>query len=333
MQKLPDKMLSVRQDKPGGRLYVAEVEVPKPSKGEVLVRMAYSPINPSDLSFLKGTYVERPNYPLTPGIEGSGMVVASGKGLFAQMRLGKRVTCTSLPGKGGAWAEYMLTSAMKVIPVNKKIDLVKASMLIVNPMTALAFIDIAKKGKHRAIVNTAAASVLGQMMMKLCLTNNIPLINLVRRNEQVELLKSLGAQYVINTSDNQWENNLAKLSEDLNATLFLDALAGEMTTKLSEISPKGSTIMVYANLSGNSFSINARTLLQGDKTISNFYLGNWAKKQSLLKNLSTARKAQMLVGAELKSEIRHIYNLNEINEALDDYTGEMTGGKVLLKLG
>jgi NADPH:quinone reductase len=332
MDKIPDKMLAIRQDAPGGQLYISEVDVPIPNKGEVLVRMSYSPINPSDLSFLKGTYIQRPHYPLTPGIEGSGTVVASGGGLLPSLRLGKRVCCSSVPGKGGTWAEYMVTSAMKVIPLSKGIDMAQASMLIVNPMTALALIDIAKKGKHPAIVNTAAASVLGQMLVKLCQKYNIGLINLVRKEEQADVLKKLGARHVINTSGTNWESTLRSLSNKLNATLLLDAVAGEMTTRLTEAAPNGSTIMVYANLSGNDFAVNPRTLLQGDKTITNFYLGNWASKQPLLKTLATARKAQKLLSAELKSEIRMIYKLEQVNEAIADYTGEMTGGKVLLKL-
>lgn len=327
---IPANMKAVRQDQAGGRLYMAEIPVPKPGKGEVLVKMAASPFNPSDLSFLMGNYVQQPDYPHTPGIEGSGTVVASGGGVLANLRLGKRVACSSTAGKGGTWAEYMVTSAMKVIPFGKNINMEQGAMLIVNPLTVNAFMTIAKTGKHRAIVNNAAASVLGQMLIRNCDRAKLPLINIVRREEQVELLKKQGAKYVLNSSGPHFETELKKLSGQLNATLFFDAVAGKETSLLLKIAPKGSTIMVYANLSGSTIEVDPRLLLQDDKTIGNFYLGNWAAKRGILQTLAAARKVQKLVSNEFASTVRKRYSLDHAQSALNDYTHQMTGGKVLL---
>ena len=327
---LPRTMKAVRQLEAGGELTVVELPLPNPGKGEVLVRMAASPFNPSDLSLLKGVNLEKPVYPLTPGLEGSGTVVASGGGVLADLRMGKRVTCSSTEGYGGTWAEYMLTSAMRVIPIKKTIGMEQGAMLIVNPMTALAFMNIAKEGRHKAIVNNAAASVLGKMLIKLCAGSQLPLINIVRRNEHVEMLKKQGAEYVLNSEDEDFEIRLKELTHQLHATLLFDAVGGNQTAKLVDAAPYGSTIVVYSNMSDEPFSIEPRTLIQADKSIKSFFLGGWASKRSILQTLKAARQVQALAGDELSSKVQKRYPIEQADEALNYYLNHMTGGKVLL---
>jgi NADPH:quinone reductase len=329
---IPSTMKAVMQDTANGRLFLAEVPVPCPSKSQVLVKMAAAPINPSDVSFLKGTYVERPQYPVIPGIEGSGTVVDAGGGLLATMRMGKRVTCSSTPGMGGTWAEYMITAATRVLPIRKSLSLEQGSMLIVNPMTALAFIDIARKGRHKAIVNNAAASVLGQMLIRLCQMEKIPLINIVRSDAQMNMLKSMGTQHVLNSSHKDYEDALGKLANSLNATLYFDAVAGSQTEVFLKVSPANSTVILYANLTGGPVEFEPRLLIQGNKHLESFYLGNWAANRSLVQTLMAARKVQQLAGSLLGSTVRKQYPLTAAQKALDDYTTNMTGGKVLFNM-
>lgn len=329
---IPKTMKAVQQDEANGKLYITDIPVPQPVHGEVLVKMAVSPVNPSDLSLLKGTFSHKPNYPITPGIEGSGIVVASGGGLIANLRNGKRVTCSSTDGLGGTWAEYMATSAMRVIPVNTKIDIEQSSMLIVNPMTALAFMNIAKNGKHNAIVNTAAASVLGGMLINLCKRSNLPLINIVRREEQVKQLKDSGASYVLNSSAENFEEDLKALALKLEATLFFDAVAGDMTEKLVKAAPFGSKVILYSNLSEQNIAMEPRLLIQANKSIEGFFLGGWASKRSILQTLAAANQAQKLATDTLKSPIQKRFAFTDSQNAIEYYSNNMTGGKVLLTI-
>jgi NADPH:quinone reductase-like Zn-dependent oxidoreductase len=331
-QSIPEVMKAVRQYEAGGKLEIAEVPVPKPGKGEVLVKMAASPMNPSDLSFLNGTYVSKPKYPVIPGIEGSGLVVAAGKGVVPALRLGKRVTCSAGSSHGGTWAEYMLTPATKIIPITKDIEYEQGAMLIVNPMTALAFMEIVKAGKHRAVVNNTAASVLGQMLARLCKKKSIPLINIVRRNEHVCLLSEMGEGYVLNSAEKDFDIKLKELAERLQATLFLDAVGGGNTSRFVDAAPFGSTIMVYSNMSGEPFIVDPRALIQGNKRIENFYLGTWASQRNILQNLSTAKKVQELAAQELRSKIQRSFPMEEAQKALEFYKENMSGGKVLIKM-
>lgn len=328
---IPQFMQAARQHQAGGQLMVQQIEVPKPAKGEVLVKMLASPINPSDLSLLSGTYVGKKHYPLTPGIEGSGIVVASGGGILANLRLGKTVACSS-SDKGGTWAEYMVTPATKVIPVSKKLPAPQAAMLIVNPITALSFINIAKKGKHKAIVNTAAASALGQILVKLCKQNGIELINIVRNKNHIAQLQKLGAKHIICTSNTNWTDELRTLALQTKARLFFDAIAGDNTAQLAHTAPKGSTIVVYANLSESNINIDPRILMHNNITIKNFFLGNYTAEKSIFHNLMAAQKAQKIIAELPPSSVRETFQLNEVNQAIEAYRKKMSGGKILLTI-
>jgi len=323
-------MKAIIQKEQGGPLFVEEQPIPKPKHGEVLVKMSYAPINPSDLGQLNGNDSNKQNYPFIPGIEGSGKVIESGGGVIANLRKGKQVACTSVKGKGGTWAKYMVTSATNVIPLPRKLSTKQGAMLIVNPLTAIAFIEIANKGKHKAIVNNAAASALGKMLIKLCKKEHINLINIVRKEKQADELKKIGAKYIINSNDSDYEEELARLSAELDASLFFDAVTGEETSKIIHAAPKNSTLMLYANLSDEQFFIDSREILQKNITINGFFLGNWTSEQNIFKTLHSIYKAKTLLKNKLQTKVQRTFSIDEINEAIDFYKNNMSGGKVLL---
>ncbi len=142
---MSEMMKSVRQLEAGGDLVIESVPIPEPGPGEVLVEMAASPINPSDLANISGGYQVQ-KWPFTPGLEGSGVVVKAGKGLLPSMRSGKRVACSPDPGGHGTWAEYMKTSAMRVVPLPGEVAMEQGAMMLVNPMTAMALLELAQQG-------------------------------------------------------------------------------------------------------------------------------------------------------------------------------------------
>ena len=328
---IPENMLAIRQYEPDGKLVVETIPVPQPGRGEVLVKMAASPINPSDLALLKGRYMNR-SYPYTPGLEGSGMVVDSGGGVMARMRKGKMVACTPNPEGDGSWAEFMLTSAMRTIPLPATITLEQGAMTVVNPMTAMAFLHMAKTGKHPAMVNNAAASSLGKMLIRLCTDQKIPLINIVRNPAHVEELKTLGASYVLNSQDNGFETELTSLASELGATLFLDALSGPHTYQLLQAAPPRSTLVVYARLAGESMQINSGHLIRRDIKIVGFQLGNWLQTKGLFFKLAFIKGVKKRLGKTLSSHISQTFRLEDVEIAISHYTQNMSSGKVLLLL-
>ena len=323
-------MKAIIQENPGDELYLKDVPIPEPGPGEVLVKMNFSPVNPSDLSLLQGTYAGKPHYPIIPGIEGSGIVVKSGKGIIASFRKGKRVACTASEHRGGTWAEFMVTSAFRTIPLDKKINDEQGAMLLVNPLTALAFIEIAKENRQQAIVNNAAASSLGKMLIYLCKIYDITLINIVTRQSQLNTVQEQGAEYILISSSPDFEKELVYYSEKLNAKLFFDAVGGEQAEIMLRTSPNGSTLITYAKLSEQNITFDPRLLLQQNKKIQGFSLGNYTAEKTILQNLRTVGKVKDLLSNNVKINVSARYRFEEIHEALDYYRSNMSAGKVLL---
>lgn len=332
--QIPDQMTAVVLDSYTGfeALRVEQCPVPKPGKDEVLVKVAASPINPSDLAVLVGEYGFDNPPPVVPGGEGSGTVVAVGPGPMGRYFLGKRVACLNQGKGGGMWAEYMVTSTKGgALPLAKSVSLEQGAMSIINPLTAVAFLEIKKEEEHKAIVLTAAASTLGQMVNRLARSEGVQVINVVRRDAQVELLKEQGAAIVLNSSDANFDQQLYDACHQADAHLAFDAVAGPMTMQLLDALPEHSKVIVYSCLSYEGPQAGADHLIFEDKTVDGFWLGPWINEKNLIQILMLWRRAQKLMATELKSEIRVEYPLQDAKEAVQDYLNQMTGGKVLLR--
>ncbi len=323
-------MNAVQLEKQGGPFIVRSVKVPVPGRGEVLVKMAAAPINPSDLQRINSITDPIVLKTFIPGIEGSGTVVAAGQGLLPNLWMERRVACSSPDLTGGTWAEYMLTKATYCFPIPKSISDEQGSMLLVNPMTAVAFFDIIKHDKHEAIVNSAAAGALGGMIRLLGRKYNIPVINVVRNSEQVEMLRSDGAVYILNNSDGDFIEKLHNLSHELKATIAFDPITGSYTQQLLTALPYGSTVMIYGNLSGTDQGTNLRPLLLENKKLHGFYLVNWMKENGLFKTLRNLNRVKLLLKSEFKVPVQKRFPLHMTQMAIDTYLENMTGGKVLL---
>lgn len=305
---------------------------PRPGPGQVLVRVAASPINPSDLAFLNGLYGFTKPLPTIPGFEGSGTVVDSGSGLMARYLKGKRVACTAADPKisGGMWAQYVVTSAQLCIPLSKEVNLDQAAMMLVNPISAWAMVDIARRNHHHAIVQTAAASALGRMVIRLARRFQIPVINVVRRPEQVELLTRDGAEHVLDSSAANFDSALRDLARQLDASLGIDAVAGELTGRILRAQPKGSRMLVYGALSMSAMEIEPGSLIFEGKQVEGFWVSGWLARQSFISKLRLARRIQSLLSTDLKSEVRAKVPLDQAVQAIQQYASNMTAGKILI---
>lgn len=323
---VPKNMQAVLLPRNDGSLTVDQIAVPVPGRGQVLIRMAAAPINPSDLGFLRGSYGFQKPFPVVPGLEGSGTVVAAGSGLLPHLLLGRRVACSAR--SGGTWAEYLVTSASTCFPLPKSLSLEQGAMMIVNPMTAFAFFEIARRYKHRAIVSNAAASALGRMILRLGQLYHLPIIHIVRRQEQVQLLRTLGAQYILNSSSPNFYTQLSTLSSQLNATLILDPVAGDQAQGLLDAAPEDSTLLIYGTLSGQR--IDPQSLRQNGKHVTGFFLPDWIAARNIFQVFMDIRHVGHLVASELQSTIQKRFPLPEVQQAIALYQANPTAGKVLL---
>ena len=328
---IPSTMHAVQVDEPNGKLTLREIPLPRPQAGQVLIRMAAAPINPSDLGSLSGlSYRGKRQFPFTPGLEGSGTVVEAGEGFMPSLLNGRRVACSALLTGDGTWAEYMVTSAGLCVPLNKNVSLEQGATLLVNPLSALSILEIAQHGKHRAIVSTAAASALGGMILRLGKRHNIPVIHVVRRPEQADWVRKLGGDYVLNSSDTDFVDQLRTLAHKLEATLMLDAISGSMTQQLADAAPFGSTILLYSRLSDEACIIDARIALVKDLHFDGWFLANWIAKMNILQVLQLSGQAQSLLATDLQSPIHKRFSLAEAQKGLEMYIKHMSAGKILL---
>lgn len=324
-------MRAVQLDEPNGQLTLREIPVPRPQAGQVLIRMAAAPLNPSDLGTLAGSsYSGERKYPFTPGLEGSGTVVAAGAGLLPRLLTGRRVACSAPVPGDGTWAEYMVTSARLCAPLNKQVSFEQGAMLLVNPLSALALLEIAQRGQHRGLVSTAAASALGGMLLRLGKRYNLPIIHVVRRQEQVDWVRQLGGEYVLNSSDADFVDQLRALVSRLQATFLLDAIGGGMTQQLVEAAAYGSTIVLYSRLSGQNCQFDPRVALNKNLHFDGWFLANWIRERNVFQALLLSRRAQSLLATDLQSPIHKRFPLSAAQEALETYVGHMSAGKILL---
>ena len=250
---LPDTALELRSLVTSGgtlELSLHEVPVPVPGANEVLVRVEASPINPSDLGLLvasadmtTATVAGTPERPvvtasvgegslgalsarldrsLPVGNEGAGTVVAAGESAAAQALIGRTVAIAG----GAMYSQYRAVDASACLILPEGATARDGASSFVNPMTALGMTETMRREGHSGLVHTAAASNLGQMLVKLCQKDGIPLVNIVRKPEQEKLLRSLGAAYVCNSASPSFSTDLVEALKATSATLAFDATGG-----------------------------------------------------------------------------------------------------------
>ncbi|CDW84327.1 zinc-binding dehydrogenase family protein [Stylonychia lemnae] len=329
----------------GGTFQIEEIEVPRPGPGQVLIKVECAPINPSDIFFLKGIYEEsfkdsgmNIQFPIVPGWEGSGTVIASGGGLLAWRLVGKRVamTKTDEPNQtlsiGGCYQQYMITSALQCLALPDDVSFEVGAMHFVNPLTAIAFVDIVKNHKAQAVIQTGAASQLGRMFVKLAQEERIPLINIVRRQEQAQILQELGAEYILNSSEPDFLERLGELSKKLKASLCFEAVAGDLTGDIMSKMPYGSKCIVYGCLSEQPVGgIESLVLIGRNQKLEGFLLNNWMKSKSLWGLGSLITKCiRLMRNKTFHSEIAKRVSLFQVESEIPEYQKNMTLGKYII---
>jgi NADPH:quinone reductase-like Zn-dependent oxidoreductase len=302
---------------------------PQPQPGEVLVRVAAAPVNPSDLMFIRGLYGIRKPLPCVPGFEGSGTVVATGPGLYGFALRGRRVACGSQSGDG-TWAEYVVVSAWNCMPLLPHISFAGGATLLVNPLTAWALVDTARRSKTGALVQTAAASQVGRMILGIARRCGLPVISIVRRAEQAALLRSFGAEHVLDSSQPEFDQRLAELCARLGATLAADAVGGEMTGRLLAAMPRGAQVLVYGALEEAACQLDPGQLIFNHKRVRGFWLADWLVERSRLEVLFASVMLQTRFASIVRSTVQARVPLIEVRRGLERYEQAMTAGKVLL---
>ncbi|MDP2310224.1 MAG: zinc-binding dehydrogenase [Pseudomonadota bacterium] len=327
---LPSRMRAlVVKNHHGGALALelVEVPIPVPAAGEVLIRVAYAPLNPNDLLALRDAYDVKKPVGSVAGFEGSGRVVG-GSGLMPRFLHGRRVAFASSPG-GGSWAEFTTASAMQCLPLRAGVDDVQGATLLTNPITATVLLQQARSEGHRALVQAAAAGALGTMMARLAPVLGMTMIHVVRSEEQVAMLRGHGVEHVVDSSKPDWETELTALCRRFQATLALDPVGGAMSGTLLRALDIGGVVRVYGWLSGAPGVFDPNELVFRRKRIEGFTMYDWVKRTSRLRQFVTAMRAQGLLHGPLATHVRTRAPLGDYASAFTDNERSMSGGKIL----
>jgi NADPH:quinone reductase-like Zn-dependent oxidoreductase len=359
--------------KSAGELELSLVDTPvdAPAADEVLVRIEGSPINPSDLGLLLGAadmstaktsgsgpssvvtatvpqqfmraMAGRVDQSMPVGNEGAGVVIAAGSDPAAQALMGKTVALIG----GAMYAQYRTLKAADVLPLPAGATAADGASCFVNPLTALGMVETMRREGHTALVHTAAASNLGQMLNRICLKDGVALVNIVRSREQAHILTDIGAKHVVDSTSPTFMEDLTAALVETGATLAFDAigggkLAGQILTameiaavkRMKEYSRYGSTtykqVYIYGGLNTGPTELNRAFGMS-------WGLGGWLLTPFLMKiGAAEGQKLRQRVADELKTTFASHYTKEiSLAETLDPaiiaaYNKRATGEKYLI---
>lgn len=318
-------------------LDIRVVPEPTPGPGEVRVRMVLSPVNPSDLLVVRGRYGVLPKLPATPGFEGVGIVEKAGPGFLGKFYLGKRVAV--LNGRGGNWAEYVVIPAQQAVPVPKHLPDEQVASFFVNPVTVLAMVRHVlgvKPGEW--LLQSAAGSVLGKMVIRLGKHAGFKTINVVRRSESKDELLKLGADAVISSSEGPIADQVRSIVGPAGVKYALDPVGGETGEGVFESLGESARMLCYGTLSNEPIRIDSRRMIAGRRVIEGFWLGHWMRDFSRgpagkLRALALFREIAKLIGeGVLVTETGPTFGFDDIKRAVAVADQVGRGGKVFVRL-
>ena len=352
-------------------LSLADVATPDPQPDEVVVRVEAAPINPSDLGLLFGaadmgtmkqsgtaanpvvtasvpeglmrSMAGRLDESMPVGNEGAGVVVTAGSSGEAQALLGRTVAFIG----GAMYSQYRCVKAAQCLPLPKGTTPAEGASCFVNPLTALGMVETMQREGHKALVHTAAASNLGQMLTRICIADKVGLVNIVRTPQQEEILRAIGAAFVCNSGAPTFMQDLTEALVSTGATIAFDAigggkLAGQILTAMeaaanrsaTEYSRYGSTthkqVYVYGMLDAGPVVLNRNFGFA-------WGVGGWLLWPFLQKiGPAAAQKLRERVVAELKTTFASHYT-REVSlaealrlEEIAVYGKRSTGEKYLI---
>jgi len=353
------------------RLALVEKNMPSPNDDQIIVRIEATPLNPSDHGVMFGwtdmskctsegksentvlsapvsshgmkTMKARIDQDLPVGNEGAGTVVAAGASEAAQALLGKTVAVMG----GGMYAQYRCLPAAMCLPLLDGHTAKDGASSFVNPLTTLCFLETMRLEGHKAIVHTAAASNLGQMLNRICQADGVDLVNIVRKQEQVELLKKMGAKYIVNSTSESYMADLTDAIHETGATLGFDAtgggqLASDILTAMEGAAARTpGAYSIYGSIHHKQVYLyggldTSPTMLSRSYGMA-WGVGGWLLPNFLAKvGMDVAGRLRMRVAKELKTTFAsHYTDEISLSEALNadivkKYNAKATGQKFLI---
>lgn len=312
---------------PDGVLQLEDLPLPEPGAGQVRLRLTHRPINPSDLLTISGDYGRRPRLPATPGLEGVGRIDALGESVRG-WRIGDR----AIPlGAAGTWAEFVLADAARLLPVPDAVSDETAAQFVVNPVTAWVMLeDELSLQPGDWVLQTAAGSTLGRLVIQLARRRGYRTVNLVRRPEQVGELLALGADAALAAGDPDLVARVRELTGG-GVKGALEAVGGETAAAALHCLRPGGVMIVYGLLSAEPWPLHNGEMLFRGLTVRGFWLSHWFQ-HTPPERAQTALLAlmQLMAAGDLVPPVEAAYDLADFHLAVAHAEWPGRRGKVLL---
>jgi NADPH:quinone reductase-like Zn-dependent oxidoreductase len=324
-----------RYGEPTEVLAVQERPLPEPGEREVRVRILVSPVNPSDLLFVRGLYAGvQPRFPAPVGFEGLAVVDALGSGVQG-LDPGQRVA--AINGQGGNWAEYAVIPADSAIQVPDDIPDDQVACFFINPASAVLMVrHLLAVPQGEWLLQSAARSELGRMIINLAKHDGIRTVNIVRRREAAAELERLGADAVVVSADGPIDEQVRKAVGPEGVKYAIDPVAGETGTQMYQALGEDGRMLVYGSLTGEPIQVGVdpRYILAGRRVLEVFWLGYWfgrlheTAQQNLVREIVSLMRDGMLLTTAGRR-----FSLDDIGSAVTEAESTGRQGKALLVPG
>ncbi len=319
---------------PAKVLAVQERPIPEPGKGEVRVRILASPVNPSDLLFVRGHYAGvQPHFPSPAGFEGVGIVDVLGPQVHRPMPA-QRVAVINAE-KGGNWADYAVVPADLLLPVPDDLPDEQVASFFINPASAIVMLrHVLAIPQGEWLLQSAAGSEIGRMIIKLAKHDGIRTINVVRRHASVAELERLGADAVIVSTEGPIDEQVRRIVGPQGVKYAIDPVVGETGTQMYQALGEEGRMLVYGSLTGEPIRVGAdpRLILAGRRILEVFWLGYWFSKLDETVRTDLVQEIVTLLrdGILVTSTAARTFSLDEIGAAVTQAESIGRQGKVLL---
>jgi NADPH:quinone reductase len=320
---------------PADVLAVEECPVPEPGREEARVRILATPANPSDLLYVRGLYAGvEAHFPARAGFEGVGIVDALGPGTQDLAR-GQRVSIVN--GQGGNWAEYAVVPGSELIPVAADVPDEQAASFVINPASAILMLHhVLAVPRGEWLLQSAAGSQIGRMMIRLANRAGVRTVNIVRRRESVPELQQLGADAVIVSTEGPIDEQVRDITGREGVRYAIDPVAGETGTQMFKALHEEGRMLVYGSLTGEPVRVgdDPRYILAGRRVLEVFWLGYWLPRlEAQARRQLMDAIAGLVRDGILKTSPGRRYSLDEIGAAVTQAESGGSHGKVLLTPG
>jgi NADPH:quinone reductase len=308
-------------------LQISEVPIPNPELGQIRIKLIKRPIHPVDLMMVRGLYGVKPPLPSTPGAEALAIIDALGAGV-TEFESGQRVVSL---GTQGTWSDYLIVQPTSLIPIPDSVPDGVACQMFLNPLTANLLLDSVAAKKGDWLIQSAANSTVGRIIVQLAKRRGINLINLVRRNNAIDELKRFGAEHVLSTEDSAWPKHVPELTGKVPVTKAIDAVGGSLSLDMISVLVQDSIFLAYGALAGQSLLIDPNSLIFSNVIVRGFWLANWfqtadpAQMQKVISEL-----VQLVATGELILPIEAEYDLADFKQALQHAERPGRSGKILM---